>query len=137
MSWVDRRKLSDTDEKLVAEVASLLAEPEPVVDIPVFEMLTTYTISVLPEGHIDRPIFEITVEYRDRGKWAVCRMRQCLSVDGQWHFEPNPSGRDDDWLASHRFDLDAALSMAREAAPNVRCNRVTAREVAAQIGATP
>jgi hypothetical protein len=64
-------------------------------------------------------------------------MRQCLSIDGQWHFEPSPSNRDDDWLTAHRFDLDTALSMAREAALNVRCNGASAREVAAQNKVTP
>lgn len=30
--------------------------------------------------------------------------------------------REDDWLAAHRFDLDTALKLAREAAPHVTVN---------------
>ena len=60
MTWVDRRKLSAADEKLVGDVAKLLAEPAP-AGIPVFEMPTTYTVSVLPLDHEEYPFFAVTV----------------------------------------------------------------------------
>jgi hypothetical protein len=91
---------------------------------------TVYTVTLFPDDPMWSSVYELTVAHRDRGRWAVCRMGQCLSIDGQWHVEPSPSNRDDDWLASHRFDLDTALSMAREAAPNIRVNGRTARDVA-------
>lgn len=107
------------------------------IDIPVFEMPTTYTISALPLEHEDALLYEITVEWRSADRWAVCRPKRCLGADGQWDWESIPSEREDEWLATHRFDRDTALRMAREAAPNVRINGRTAREVAAAIGATP
>ncbi len=36
-----------------------------------------------------------------------------------------PSERDDDWLDAHRFDLDTALMLAKEAAPKVTVNGFT------------
>ena len=38
---------------------------------------------------------------------------------------PSPSGREDDWLATHRFDLDTALNLAKEAAPKLTTNGFT------------
>jgi hypothetical protein len=107
-----------------------------VIEIPVFEMPTTYTVSVVPADDIHASTFDITVEHRGRGLWAVCWFGRCLTADGDWDFEPSPSGREDDWLAAHRFDLQTALRLAREAAPNIRVNGLTAREVAARNGAT-
>jgi hypothetical protein len=66
---------------------------------------------LLPDG--------VSVERVDqrhgKSKWAVRRFGDCMSVDGVWGYEPLPSNRSDDWLASHRFDthraaIDAALS---------------------------
>ncbi len=35
--------------------------------------------------------------------WAVRWQGDCLSVDGEWEWEPSPSNRTDDWLARHRY----------------------------------
>lgn len=87
---------------------------------------TRYEVSVLPFDDINRSSFTITVEARGEGRWAVCRHRQCLDIDGAWSWEALPSNRHDEWLATHRFDLDTALKLAREAAPHLRVNGHTA-----------
>ncbi|GGU62101.1 hypothetical protein [Streptomyces lavendofoliae] len=103
--------------------------PEPTV-VPV-----RYLVSCLPEGHDDRWLFSIQVEYRGNGLWAVKLRSQTLGADGTWSFglrwiesnrEPDPSEVDAydkaqaAWLAEHRFDHDTALRLAREHAPRLR-----------------
>lgn len=95
-------------------------------------MVTAVTVSLLPEGHIDRGHFELTVEYRGNGRWAVMHGRFCLGTDGDWEYEMRPSERVDEWLATHRFDYDTALELARQAAPDVTCNGHRAGDVAAE-----
>lgn len=90
---------------------------------------TRFEVSLLPEDDINYPFYTVAVEDRGNDRWAVVRHRQCLGVDGEWSWESIPSEREDEWLASHRFDLDAALDLAREAAPGVTVNGVTAAEV--------
>lgn len=51
--------------------------------------------------------------------WAVRQMGNCLSITGEWHYEPTPSSRDDKWLALHRFPtaqtaIDAAIAAGGE-----------------------
>lgn len=94
-------------------------QPEPTVQA------TRYTVNCLPEDGIDSHVFEITVEYRGRGLWAIKRHSQCLAADGSWDYEMRPSEREDEWLATHRFDLDTALKLAKEAAPKVTVNGFT------------
>jgi len=93
---------------------------------PVLVDVTRYEVSVLPHDDINRSCFTINVESRGEGRWAICRYRQCLDVDGNWDWEPSPSNRDDDWLATHRHDLDTALDLAREAALYIVVNGHTA-----------
>jgi len=97
----------------------LTTEPAPTVQA------TQYAVNCLPEDGIDSHVFEITVEYRGRGRWAVKRHSQCLGSDGTWDYEMRPSSREDDWLATHRFDLDTALKLAKEQAPLVTVNGFT------------
>lgn len=83
---------------------------------------TRYDVCALPEEHPDYATFVITVEDRGRGRWAVCRGKRCLGVDGFWDWEPLPSSREEAWLEEHRFSLDEALELAAGAAPNVQIN---------------
>lgn len=88
--------------------------------------VTRYTVSVLPEDSVNRGHYDLSVERRAPGRWAVCWLSRCLGADGEWDYEPLPSSREDDWLESHRFDLDTALRLAQEAAPGVTVNGMTA-----------
>ena len=81
--------------------------------------VTQYTVNCLPEDGIDSHVFEITVQYRGDGRWAVLRHGWCLGSNGKWDYEMRPSERDDDWLSWHRFDLDTALDLAKQAAPHI------------------
>lgn len=93
---------------------------------PVLTEVTRYEVSVLPRNDINRPHFTIAVEYRGDNRWAVTRHRECLGADGAWGWEPSPSNREDDWVDAHRFDLDTALRLARDAAPHVVANGLAA-----------
>lgn len=84
--------------------------------------VTEFEVCALPETNINYPHYAITVEYRGHDRWAVCRMRQCLNVDGSWDWETQPSERGDEWLAAHRFDLDTAQRLAHEWAPKMTVN---------------
>lgn len=90
-----------------------------------------YSVSVLPRDHEYASSYDLAVEYRGDGLWAVVRNGRCLGADGTWSYEPHPGERDDDWLAAHRFPEQEALELARRAAPHIRINGVTAAEVAA------
>lgn len=95
--------------------------PEPTVQA------TRYEVSLLPEDDINRRHFTLYVEWRGDDRWAVTTgFRDCLAADGTWSYEPRPSERDDDWIGTHRFDLNTALSMAKTHASNIRVNGHTA-----------
>ncbi|RCH70507.1 hypothetical protein DT019_03180 [Streptomyces sp. SDr-06] len=96
--------------------------PEPIVQA------TRYEVSLLPEDNINRRHFTITVEWRGDDRWAVCRFHECLGKDGAWEYEPRPSERDDDWVEAHRFGLDSALALAKQAAPDLVVNGHTAAD---------
>lgn len=85
-----------------------------------------YLVSCLPEGP-ERHRFAAQVEYRGHGRWAVARDGHCLNSDGEWDWdwEHIPPERTDEWIATHRFDLDTALELARRAAPLLTVNGFT------------
>lgn len=84
---------------------------------------TQFEVCCLPEDDDEAYAFTLTVEWRGPGDlWAVCRMRQCLGADGNWDREPSPSNREDDWKATHRFRLDEAIRLAKDAARQVVVN---------------
>lgn len=91
--------------------------------------VAAYTVSLLPENHTpDSHIFDITVEYCGAGLWAVTRHSMCLGADGTWDFGVKPYDRGDDWLTTHRFTEAEALRLAKQAAPHVTVNGVTAAQ---------
>jgi hypothetical protein len=100
----------------------------------------SFDVTIWPEGLISRPesamdadTWKVTVEYRGNDLFAVCMpVRKCLGRDGTWDYEVRPSEREDDWLAAHRFPLDEALDLARQWAPRIKLNGMTAAEVLAR-----
>lgn len=90
---------------------------------------TRYTVSLLPETALEYTVFAISVERRVPGGWAVLRNSWCLSADGEWEFEPRPSERTDEWIASHRFTVDRAIELAKAAAHDVTVNGWTAAKL--------
>ncbi|MEV5451646.1 hypothetical protein [Streptomyces sp. NPDC052535] len=82
-----------------------------------------YTINCLPDDDLDSHLFEVRVQYRGAGRYAVIRGGDmCLGADGTWDHGAKEYDRGDDWLNAHRFDLDTALSLAKEQAPLVTVN---------------
>lgn len=101
--------------------------PEPVVRV------TRYEVSCLPEDHELRHAMTVNVEYRGRDRYAVLnRLGDALGVDGEWDWEPRPSERNDDWVATHRFDLDTALKLAKAAASKLTVRGRTAADFLAE-----
>ena len=43
------------------------------------------------------------IEYCGRTGWAVRNTFRCMSINGDWVFEPLPSSRTDEFLKEHRF----------------------------------
>jgi hypothetical protein len=93
---------------------------------------TRYEVSCVPEDNVNARHFTLKVEYRGRGLWAVTDGIDCLNEAGKWSYERIPSSREDDWLATHRFDLDAAFKLAKEAAPKMTVNGYTVAHVLAR-----
>lgn len=91
-----------------------------------------YTVSLLPEDDVNYKHYLVLVEKQDRYGWTVHDGHCCLNRDGTWnHRDAGISvyGRDDAWIAAHRFDRETALQLAREAAPHVEVNGRTAAQV--------
>jgi hypothetical protein len=114
----------------------------------VFSRVTEYEVSVFPDELRDSDdmltaeeahTWVVTVAWRGQGKWAVIYghggSRTVLGSDGEWDYEPCPSSREDDWLATHRFDLETALRLAAGQAPKVTINGRTALDILAKLQA--
>lgn len=99
--------------------------PEPTVQA------VEYTANCLPEDDLDSHVFEIRVQYRGNGRYAVIRMGSCLGVDGTWDQGVKEYDRGDAWLDDHRFDLDTALRLAKEQARLVTVNGHTVADALA------
>ncbi|MEW2402208.1 hypothetical protein [Streptomyces sp. NPDC046862] len=92
---------------------------------------TRYVVSCFEPDDQEGASFNLAVEYRGRGLWAVVRMSRCLGSNGTWSYESIPSEREDEWLAEHRFDLDTAIKLAKEHAPLVTVNGYTVADALA------
>ena len=106
------------------------------MDIPEPTVRTTrYEVSCLPPDDVNAFHFTARVEYRGKDMWAVTNGWGCLGTDGEFDYEPSPSNREDDWLATHRFDLDTALRLAKEVAPKMTVNGYTLADILAKSAA--
>jgi len=102
----------------------------------------SYEVSIWPEDCccIDSAMYCCSVVYNGFGKWSVRRglshdkdeQRPCLGRDGEWHYENLPSDRSSEELERDRFDVVTALALAREMAPRVELNGLTAAEALAR-----
>lgn len=104
-----------------------MTAPEPTVTV------TEYDVSCLPIDHPERFDFTIKVSWRGPDSWAVTDgLNTCLNSTGWWDYEVRNSERDDEWRATHRFDLETALALAKQQAPLMTCNGWTVEAVLAQ-----
>lgn len=85
---------------------------------------TTFTVCGLDDDdNLDALVWSLTIEWRGHGdSWAVKHLSKCLSRDGRWDYEPQPSSRTEDWLAEHRFTFVEAKQMAIMAYPLLTVN---------------
>lgn len=97
---------------------------------------SVYMVACIPPTNVNYMAYAVTVEWRGpKSKtdpqewWCVKWLGSTLNADGEWEWEPSPSGRGDDYLDRCRFDLDTALRLAREAAPNITVNGYTVQDV--------
>ncbi|QKW31456.1 hypothetical protein HUT11_35425 (plasmid) [Streptomyces seoulensis] len=90
-----------------------------------------YTINCLPDDDLDSHLFEIRVQYRGAGRYAVIRNGSCLGIDGTWDQGIKEYDRGQKWLDNHRFDLYTALCLAQEQAPLVTVNGHTVTDALA------
>jgi hypothetical protein len=97
--------------------------------------VTEVTISALPEDNVNHGLYAVTVQWRGGDTYAVKRLSMVLGADGEWDYEPSPSNRDDDWIATHRFTYDRAVELAAQAAPHVTVNGLTVADCLARAAA--
>lgn len=102
-------------------------------------VVTSYKVTIWPEdcSGIDPSAWCCSVVYQGYGNWSVQRGDYSgdaprLGRDGGWHYENLPSDRTREELAEHRFDLETALKLAREMAPRVEINGLTAEAALAR-----
>jgi hypothetical protein len=89
--------------------------PEPTPDEPTIRA-TRYLVTCVPEHRDPGGYRGVTVEYRGDDRWAVLDGTLCLGSDGRWDRERQSTERDEEWLATHRFDLGTAWRLAGEQA---------------------
>lgn len=91
---------------------------------------TRYTVNCMPEDAApDSHVFAIHLDRKRDGSWVVHDGFRSLNADGEWNGEHGINGYD----AEFRHDLETALRLAKEAAPNVRVNGLTPADALARI----
>lgn len=87
----------------------------------VFVRPTEYEVTAWP-GPIDgvnRSHYVLHVEWRGGENWCVKDMFRCYQANGDSEHEPNPSSREDDFIARTRFPLTEAIELAKRIAPTM------------------
>lgn len=112
----------------IPEPASPVASGTPAPEVHV--RATKYVVSCLPDGNPDEDVWGLTVEERSPGRWAVLSRGFCFDVNGDREYEANVTGRTAEFRVRFRFDFETAMRLAREFAPTLTCNGLTATEVA-------
>lgn len=87
---------------------------------------TRFAVVTFPPDHPlslkydDMDTYNLTIEWRDVDRWAICRIGcQCWN-GSDWEYESSPSNREDDFLKRCRFPLSEAIDRAAAAAASVR-----------------
>ena len=77
----------------------------------------THKKQLKKSGHIT--IHRMTSPYYKGIRFAVRKRGLCLSIDGNWDYEPSPSDRDDAFYKKFRFEsFEKACEMAEKEIKN-------------------
>lgn len=98
---------------------------------------THYEVTLVPREQANGRWYIVHVASHGRGRWIVyrehCEVGQtkpelhCLGPDGAWFVPDDPS-----WFNAPNYELEEALALARDAAPNVVVAGLSAAEEAAR-----
>jgi hypothetical protein len=102
------------------ELAGLDGLPQPV------RTTTAYSLSLLPETHVNYRAYLLTIALDGGGLWTVTHGAEVyLDADGKWTdaFEDHAPTSD------HLFPIADALRLAQQALPHVAVNGITAADV--------
>jgi hypothetical protein len=118
--------VSDEEIRAMKRAEELMADP--LESVIATALATTYTIEISGSGFelevFNQSMLGLSVCWRGTNSWAICRHSACLNAEGEWSYEFNPSDREDEWLAAHRFDLETALKLAQAEALRIYGNFV-------------
>lgn len=141
---IAERQRADRAEKLAADLGARVIEletatasapsPDREQGDGVIVRPEEYTVTAVPDdASPDAHVWALTVRHRGGDRWAVQRgEHSCLGADGTWAQGVKEYDRGDQWLNEHRFDLDTALRLARQAAPHVTVNGRSVADVLAR-----
>jgi hypothetical protein len=76
---------------------------------------------------MDEHGYQITVEKRADGRWAVVHLSFVLNTDNQWEYERLPSNREDSFKDRTRFPFDIAMHKAETMCVTPQTPRFRAR----------
>lgn len=113
--------MSDKPAMTMREIREALGHKTPSIPEPIVQP-TRYVVSCLPEGHDDRIIYTIRVQYEGAGLFSVRHGLRQYDTDGQWSYTPDFDEDDTteaEWLKTRRFEHDTALRLAKELAPTL------------------
>jgi hypothetical protein len=80
--------------------------------------------------------FSITISYRGNGMWAIKNRINVYGRNGTWGYEPQPSSRDDAYIAANRFTLEEAYPLAQKLSHEVRMFKMSPKEFMAWADST-
>lgn len=84
-----------------------------------------YTIDPCPTHPVEPALFAVKIEWRGEDRWRVTHMSHVYGADGTFEYEGSNHREDENYMATHRFDLDTAVELARRIAPTVKVGRMT------------
>lgn len=98
---------------------------------------TEYMVTCLPEDVRQGYAWALWVQWRGGNRYCISRQQnggpnEVLNMFGEWVWESIPSERTDEFMDVTRFELETALRMADEAAPNVEVNGITPADLLAR-----
>lgn len=90
----------------------------------------SYQVSAIPYEDDDAHAFQIKVEYRGGGRWAVTRGGQCWNrVNQTFDYESLPSGRTEEFFAECRYaTAEEAIDDAKTIVPLLTVNGWTVQQ---------